>query len=60
MAGGYTGRILNVDLSGGTISEESLQEKLLRDFVGGVDRRLTIVSGLRREMMICTQLSILV
>ena len=41
------GRILNIDLSGGTISEESLQEKLLRDFVGGAGRRLTIVSGFR-------------
>ena len=35
MANGYTGKILNVDLSSSTISEESLPEKLLRDFIGG-------------------------
>ena len=35
MLGGYMGRILNVDLSSGTISEENPQEKLLRDFIGG-------------------------
>jgi aldehyde:ferredoxin oxidoreductase len=35
MLGGYMGEILNVDLSGGTVSEESPQEKLLRDFIGG-------------------------
>ena len=29
------GKILNVDLSNGTISAESPQEKLLRDFIGG-------------------------
>ena len=35
MLSGYMGKILNVDLSNGTISEESPQEKLLRDFIGG-------------------------
>ena len=35
MAGGYMGRILNVDLSSGIVSEETLQEKVLRDFIGG-------------------------
>jgi len=35
MTGGYMGKILNVDLSSSTISEESLPEKLLRDFIGG-------------------------
>jgi len=35
MVGGYMGRILNVDLSNGSISAEELDEKLLKDFVGG-------------------------
>jgi len=35
MVGGYMGKILNVDLSSGTISEEELDEKILKDFVGG-------------------------
>jgi len=35
MLGGYMGKILSVDLSRGAVSEESLPEELLRDFVGG-------------------------
>ena len=35
MAVGYTGKILNVDLSTGRIWEERLEEKLQRDFIGG-------------------------
>ena len=35
MAGGYMGKILFVDLSTGVIKEESLDEKMCRDFIGG-------------------------
>ena len=35
MANGYMGKILNVDLSKGTIEEESLGEDLCRDYIGG-------------------------
>ncbi len=35
MAGGYMGKILNVDLTTGKISEEKLDEKMCRDFIGG-------------------------
>ena len=35
MAGGYMGKVLWVDLSDGKISEETLDESLCRDFVGG-------------------------
>ena len=35
MARGYMGKILNVDLSEGTIQEEALDEQLCRDYVGG-------------------------
>lgn len=35
MAKGYMGRVLNVDLSSGGIREEELDERVLRDFVGG-------------------------
>ncbi len=35
MAGGYAGRILNVDLTTGSIREETLDEGLLRGFLGG-------------------------
>jgi aldehyde:ferredoxin oxidoreductase len=35
MAGGYTGKILFVDLSDGKITEESLGEELCREFIGG-------------------------
>ncbi len=35
MAGGYAGKILNVDLSTGRIGEEIPPEGLLRDFLGG-------------------------
>jgi aldehyde:ferredoxin oxidoreductase len=35
MARGYMGKILNVDLSQGTIAEEALDEKLCREYIGG-------------------------
>ena len=35
MLGGYAGKILNVDLTTGTIKEEALPEKIYRDFIGG-------------------------
>jgi aldehyde:ferredoxin oxidoreductase len=35
MARGYMGKILNVDLSKGTIQEEALDEQLCRDYIGG-------------------------
>lgn len=35
MIGGYMGKILNVDLSNHKVWEEQLDEKLLRDFIGG-------------------------
>ncbi|MFN2157701.1 MAG: aldehyde ferredoxin oxidoreductase N-terminal domain-containing protein, partial [Anaerolineae bacterium] len=35
MARGYMGKILNVDLSKGTIEEEALDEQLCRDYIGG-------------------------
>ena len=35
MVGGYMGKVLNVDLSNGVISEEELNENLLKDFIGG-------------------------
>lgn len=35
MANGYMGRILSVDLSGGKIEEETLEDALCRDLVGG-------------------------
>lgn len=35
MVGGYTGKILFVDLSIGTIEEEVLDEKMRHDFIGG-------------------------
>jgi aldehyde:ferredoxin oxidoreductase len=35
MARGYMGKILNVDLSKGTIHEEALDEQLCRDYIGG-------------------------
>jgi len=35
MAGGYMGKLLWVDLSKGKISEEILDEKLARDYIGG-------------------------
>ena len=35
MARGYMGKILNVDLSMGTIAEEALDEQLCRDYIGG-------------------------
>ena len=35
MQGGNIGRVLFVDLSSGAISEEKLEEKLYRDFIGG-------------------------
>ena len=35
MPGGYTGRVLFVDLTSGSIEEEKIPEKIYRDFVGG-------------------------
>jgi len=35
MVGGYTGKILNVNLSSGILSEEELPENMLKDFIGG-------------------------
>ncbi len=35
MASGYNGKVLFVDLSSGSIKEESLPEKVYRDFIGG-------------------------
>jgi len=35
MTGGYMGKILFVDLSNGAIKEETLEEKMCRDFIGG-------------------------
>ncbi|OGO00038.1 MAG: hypothetical protein A2Y58_00815 [Chloroflexi bacterium RBG_13_51_52] len=35
MAGGYIGKLLFVNLSTGTIKEETPEENLLRDFIGG-------------------------
>ncbi|MBN1582667.1 MAG: aldehyde ferredoxin oxidoreductase family protein [Anaerolineae bacterium] len=35
MARGYMGKILNVDLSEGTIQEEALDEQLCHDYIGG-------------------------
>jgi aldehyde:ferredoxin oxidoreductase len=35
VARGYMGKILNVDLSKGTIEEEALDEQLCRDYIGG-------------------------
>ena len=36
MLGGYTGKILFVDLTKGAITEESLPETVYRDFIGGI------------------------
>ena len=35
MLGGYMGRILWIDLSTGILTEQSLPEGLLTDFIGG-------------------------
>ena len=35
MPGGYTGRVLFVDLTAGSIAEEKIPEKIYRDFIGG-------------------------
>ncbi len=35
MAGGYMGKVLFVDLSKGELKDETLDEKLCRDFIGG-------------------------
>ena len=35
MSGGYTGKILFVNLSTGLIEEETLDEKMCRDYIGG-------------------------
>ncbi len=33
---GYSGKILLVDLTSGSIKEESLPEQVYRDYIGGV------------------------
>ncbi|MGB9300436.1 MAG: aldehyde ferredoxin oxidoreductase N-terminal domain-containing protein, partial [Anaerolineae bacterium] len=33
--GGYVGKILDVDLSAGTLTEEGLDESLCRQYIGG-------------------------
>ena len=35
MIGGYTGKFIDIDLSGGTVTETCFQEDLLRQYVGG-------------------------
>ena len=35
MAGGYMGKILNVDLTNGKVEEEPLSEELCQDYIGG-------------------------
>lgn len=35
MPGGYTGKILFVDLTAGVIKEETPPENIYRDFIGG-------------------------
>ncbi len=35
MANGYMGRLLNVDLSKGTLSEEAVDPQICRDYIGG-------------------------
>ncbi len=35
MAGGYMGKLLFVDLSSGTLTEEPVDEQMARDFIGG-------------------------
>jgi aldehyde:ferredoxin oxidoreductase len=35
MIGGYVGKILFVNLSTGEMTEEALEEKICRDFIGG-------------------------
>jgi len=35
MSGGYIGKMLFVDLSSGAVKEETLEEKMCRDFIGG-------------------------
>jgi aldehyde:ferredoxin oxidoreductase len=43
MLGGYTGKILFVDLTKGTIKDESPSESLYRDFIGGTGLGIRIV-----------------
>ena len=35
MANGFMGKILNVDLSAGTLTDEVIADDILRDYVGG-------------------------
>ena len=35
MARGYMGKILHVDLANGNLEDETLDEKILHDFIGG-------------------------
>jgi aldehyde:ferredoxin oxidoreductase len=43
--GGYTGRILRVDLGRRHFSEESFQEETLRDYIGGVGIGIKVLYG---------------
>ena len=36
MTAGYTGKVLTVDLTLAKVREEQLEERLYRDFIGGV------------------------
>lgn len=45
MIGAYLGMILNVDLSTGTIADEALDEKLVREFLGGAGLGARILFG---------------
>lgn len=35
MNGGYMGKVLHVDLTGGSLKDEALNENLCRDYIGG-------------------------
>jgi aldehyde:ferredoxin oxidoreductase len=48
MAGGYIGKLLWVDLSGGHIREESVDEQIARDFIGGYGLGVRMIYGRQR------------
>lgn len=48
MAGGYMGKILFVDLGTGTIKEESIDEKLAQDYIGGYGLGARIIFSRQR------------
>ena len=45
MLGGYAGKILFIDLTTGTIKEESPPEKVYRDFIGGTGLGIRMLYG---------------